>query len=298
MLATRHDLRLGLHRLRVEGELTEIRTADLRLDLDEARMLLHRAGVILPEPALALLVDRTEGWAAGLRLAAQALAGHPDPEGFAAEFSGSERTVAEYLLAEVLERQPEDVRLMLRRTSMLERVSGPLADLLAEGTGGERILHELEAANAFVVSVDPRRSWFRYHRLFCDLLQLELRRTEPAKLSSLHHAAAEWYAQHGYPAEANQHAQAAQDPNFPGTAAPVSETQRRHEPLSDSETRVLRYLPTNLPAPKIASELSVSVNTVRTHLYHLYAKLGAHSRAEAVDRARALGLLTQSSRGP
>ena len=107
VLATRYDVRLGLHRLRLEGELTEVRADDLRFSLAEARELMAAAGVRLTDPALALLVARTEGWAAGLRLAALSLAGHPDPERFAAEFSGSERTVAEYLLAEVLDRQPE-----------------------------------------------------------------------------------------------------------------------------------------------------------------------------------------------
>src|ERR1700733_12209699 len=113
VLVTRRDVRLGLHRLRLEGELTEIRAADLRFTLDEARALLEAAGGALPEPALALLHERTEGWAAGLRLAALSLAGHPDPERFAAEFSGSERTVAEYLLVEVLDRQSEEVRRVL-----------------------------------------------------------------------------------------------------------------------------------------------------------------------------------------
>src|SRR5204862_4392479 len=122
--------------------------------------------VELTDPALALLVDRTEGWAAGLRLAALSLAGHPDPERFAAEFSGSERTVAEYLLAEVLDRQSEDVRRLLLRTSVLERVNGELAEVLTDAVGGERILQDLEEANAFVVSLDAGRSWFRYHRLF------------------------------------------------------------------------------------------------------------------------------------
>jgi LuxR family maltose regulon positive regulatory protein len=211
VLATRHDLRLGLHRLRLEGELTEVRAADLRFTLDEARALLEAGGVQLPDSALALLVERTEGWAAGLRLAALSLRGHPDPERFAAEFSGSERTVAEYLLAEVLDRQPEEVRLLLLRTSVLERVSGPLADLLTGGSGGERILHQLEEANAFVVSLDARRSWFRYHQLFADLLQLELRRTAPEELVGLHRAAAGWHAEHGHPIEAIRHAQAAEN---------------------------------------------------------------------------------------
>jgi LuxR family maltose regulon positive regulatory protein len=209
VLATRHDLRLGLHRLRLEGELTEIRAADLRFTADEARALFAAAGVELPDPALALLLARTEGWAAGLRLAALSLAGHPDPERFAAEFSGTERTVAEYLLAEVLDRQSEPVRRLLLRTSICERVNGELAGLLTGEAGGERILQDLEEAGAFVVSVDARRSWFRYHQMFAELLQLELRRSAPEELPSLHDAAAGWFATRGFPVEAVRHAQAA-----------------------------------------------------------------------------------------
>ena len=154
---------------------------------------------------------RTEGWAAGLRLAALSLAGHPDPGRFAAEFSGTDRTVAEFLLAEVLDRQSEEVRRLLLRTSVLDRVSGPLADVLTGRSGGERILQDLERAGAFVVSLDARRSWFRYHQLFADLLQLELRRTEPDKRAALRGAAAGWLAEHGHPVEAVRQAQAAED---------------------------------------------------------------------------------------
>src|SRR6201999_1379628 len=188
VLATRHDLRLGLHRLRLEGELSEIRTADLQFTQAEARELLMAAGVALPESALVMLHERAEGWAAGLRLAALSLAGHEDPERFAAEFSGSERTVADYLLAEVLERQPDEVRRLLLRTSVLGRVHGGPADLLTGGSGGERMLAELEQANAFVVALDAGRSWFRYHQLFADLLQLALRRTAPGEVTALHEA--------------------------------------------------------------------------------------------------------------
>jgi LuxR family maltose regulon positive regulatory protein len=211
VLATRHDVRLGLHRLRLEGELTEIRADDLRFSLAEARELFAAAGVELAGPTMALLVDATEGWAAGLRLAALCLAGHDDPERFAAEFSGSERTVAEYLLAEVLDRQPEEVRRLLLRTSVLDRVNGELADLLAGGSGGERVLQDLEQAGAFVVSLDPARSWFRYHRLFAGLLQLELRRTEPEEVAALHERAATWFAGRGFAVDAIRHAQAARD---------------------------------------------------------------------------------------
>jgi LuxR family transcriptional regulator, maltose regulon positive regulatory protein len=209
VLASRHDVRLGLHRLRLEGELAEIREPDLRFTVAEARELLAAAGVKLPE--VALLVDRTEGWAAGLRLAALSLAGHPDPGRFAAEFSGTERTVAEYLLAEVLDRQPELVRRLLLRTSIVERVNGELADLLTGDEGGERVLQDLEQAGAFVVALDAARSWFRYHHLFADLLQLELRRTAPGEVAALHRAAAGWFAQKGFGVEAVRHAQAAGD---------------------------------------------------------------------------------------
>ena len=215
VLATRRDLRLGLHRLRLEGELTEIRATDLRFTLEEARALFAAAGIPLSDSALARLYDRTEGWAAGLRLAALSLAGHPDPDRFAAEFSGSERTVAEYLLAEVLERQPEPVQRLLLRTSVLERVNGELADLLTGSSGGEGVLQQLEQAGAFVVALDARRSWFRYHQLFAGLLQLELRGSAPAELTALHAVAAGWYAEHGYPVEAVRHAQAARTGAWP-----------------------------------------------------------------------------------
>jgi LuxR family transcriptional regulator, maltose regulon positive regulatory protein len=211
VLATRHDLRLGLHRLRLEGGLAEIRAADLRFSVGEAGELFAAAGVNVSESAVALLHERTEGWAAGLRLAALSLTGHPDPERFAEEFSGSDRTVAEYLLAEVLDRQPEPVRRLLLRTSILERVNGKLADLLTGDNDGERALQDLEEANAFVVSLDGARSWFRYHQMFAGLLALELRRTEPGEVTGLHLAASQWFEAHGYPVEAIRHAQAAQD---------------------------------------------------------------------------------------
>jgi LuxR family transcriptional regulator, maltose regulon positive regulatory protein len=211
VLAARHDVRLGLHRLRLEGGLAEIREPDLRFTVAEAQELFASAGVQLSEAAVVMLHERTEGWVAGLRLAALSLAGHPDPSGFAEQFAGTERTVAEYLLAEVVDRQPEPVRRLLQRTSILDSVNGELADLMTGVSGGERILQDLEAANAFVVAVDGGRSWFRYHQMFADLLQLELRRLEPDEVTALHRQAADWLAGHGHPAEAIRHAQAAGD---------------------------------------------------------------------------------------
>ena len=211
VLLARRDPQLGLHRLRLSDGLTEVRAANLRFSLDETREVLGSSGIVVSEKALTMLHRRTEGWAAGLRLAVLSLSGQPDPERFVAEFSGSERTVADYLLAEVLQGQSDEVRRLLLRTSVLERVNGPLADVLLEATGSERILHDLEEANAFVVSLDAERTWFRYHQLFADLLRLELRRTEPDSVAGLHRAAAGWLSEHGYVLEAVRHAQAAED---------------------------------------------------------------------------------------
>ncbi len=144
--------------------------------------MLEASGVSLSDESIQLLLEHTEGWAAGLRLAALSLARHPEPAKFVAEFSGSERMIADYLLAEVLERQPERVRRLLLRTSILDRVNGALADLMVGEPGSEAILQELEDENAFVISIDASRSWFRYHQLLAELLQLELRKREPAEL--------------------------------------------------------------------------------------------------------------------
>jgi LuxR family maltose regulon positive regulatory protein len=213
IVSTRRDLWLGVHKLRLADELAEIRAADLRFSERETGELLAASGVSLSEAGTALLHRRAEGWAAGLRLAALSLAGHPDPERFVTEFSGTNRTVAEYLLAEMLDRQLGDVRHLLLRTCLLDRVNGELADLLTGCPGSEGILLELEDANAFVVSLNPERTWFRFHQMFGDLLRLELRRTLPEEMPVLHRRAAGWFAQHGHVVEAIRHTQAAGDWN-------------------------------------------------------------------------------------
>jgi LuxR family transcriptional regulator, maltose regulon positive regulatory protein len=209
ILATRRDLPLRLHKLRLAGELAEIRAADLRFTERETSQLLRESGIALSAADVARLHQRAEGWAAGLRLAAISLASSPDPERFVAEFSGSSRTVAEYLLAEMLECQSAEVQQLLLRTSLLDRVNGELADLLTGRLGSERILLDLEDGNAFVVSLDPARTWFRYHHLFADLLRLELRRRLPEEPPKLHRLAAAWFAEHGETVDAIRHTQGA-----------------------------------------------------------------------------------------
>ena len=179
VLSSRRDPPIRLHQLRLADEIAEIRARDLRFTERETRELLAASGISLTDDGAAALYQRTEGWAAGLRLAVIALSGHPDPERFVAEFSGTDRAIGEYLMAEMLERQPREVQSMLLRTSLVDRINGELADVLAGRSGSEQMLLELEEANAFVVSLDAQRTWFRYHQLLADFLRLELRRRLP-----------------------------------------------------------------------------------------------------------------------
>ena len=261
VLATREDPGLGLHRLRLAGQLTELRAPDLRFSMEEMIELLRSEGITLSDGGMALLYERTEGWAAGLRLAAISLAHHPDPERLVTEFSGSERNVAGYLLAEVLERQPPEVREMLLRTSVLDRVCGPLADFLTGGSGAERMLQELEDANAFVTSLDAGRSWFRYHHLFADLLQLELRRAAPAVVGSLHRAAAQWHEQEGYIVEAIRHAQAARDWSLASRLLADHHIDLTFDGRSESVSQLLRVFPDEVVAAD--AELALVFATAR-----------------------------------
>jgi ATP/maltotriose-dependent transcriptional regulator MalT len=427
VLSSRHDLRLGLHRLRLEGKLTEIRAADLRFTLDEARQLFRAAGVKLSDAALVRLHERTEGWAAGLRLAALSLSRHPDPERFAAEFSGSERTVAEYLVAEALERHSstrleaaEDLRALalvnlgiaelwaarfeeagrhlkdgvalarrigrpylqfigLAHQAVTELVRSfaraaersreaielaeqhgwtdvPAAGIAYQALGGALVAHlRLEEAEGWIrraertVRPEAEPAAALLVRFIRGLLELARGRDADA-LAALRaaerlagHLAAPHYL--ALPTQAwllqalvrlGELEQAEQaladlgdqdrdrgelriaaaalrlaqhDPHAAGAAlapvldgagtppaAPPGGPQPPLDPLSDSEIRVLRYLPTNLSAAEIANELSVSPNTVKTHIHNLYLKLGTHRRGEAVARARALGLLAPAPR--
>jgi LuxR family transcriptional regulator, maltose regulon positive regulatory protein len=211
VLSSRRDPPIRLHRLRLADEIAEIRAGDLRFTERETRDLLAASGIGLSGAGVAALYGRTEGWAAGLRLAVISLGIHPDPERFVAEFSGTDRAIGEYLMAEMLERQPSEVQSMLLRTSLVDRVNGELADLLAGRSGSEQMLLELEEANAFVVSLDAQRTWFRYHQLLADFLRLELRRTSADEVPDLHRRAARWFADHGDVVDAVRHRLAAGD---------------------------------------------------------------------------------------
>src|SRR2546430_958147 len=211
VLSSRRDPSIKLHQLRLANAIAEIRAGDLRFTEDETRELLAGSAISLSGEGVAALHQRTEGWAAGLRLAVISLTGHPEPERFVSEFSGTDRAIGEYLMAEMLERQPSEVQRMLLRTSLVDRVNGELADLLAGRSGSEQMLLALEDANAFVVSLDAQRTWFRYHQLLVDFLWLELRRTAADEVPDLHRRAARWFADRGDVVEAVRHMVAAGD---------------------------------------------------------------------------------------
>ena len=211
VLSSRRDPPISLHQLRLDDEVAELRADDLRFTANETRELLAASQISLSASGAATLHERTEGWAAGLRLAVISLSGHPEPERFVDEFSGTDRTIGEYLMAEMLERQPIDVQRMLLRTSVVDRLNGELADLLTGRPGCEQMLLALEDANAFVVSLDAQRTWFRYHQLLTDFLRLELRRTSAEEVPDLHRKAAAWLADHGDVLEAIRHRLAAGD---------------------------------------------------------------------------------------
>jgi LuxR family transcriptional regulator, maltose regulon positive regulatory protein len=210
VLASRADPPLPLARLRARGQLAELRERELRFTLDETAAFLREAtGLDLPVASVSALQDRTEGWAAGVQLAALSLRGHADPAGFVATFAGSHRFVLDYLTEEVLARQPEPLVGFLLETSVLERLCGPLCDAVCGRTDSQQVLERVERANLFLVPLDEVRGWWRYHHLFADLLRARLANERPERLPELHRAAAAWHEQHGFADDALRHALAA-----------------------------------------------------------------------------------------
>jgi ATP/maltotriose-dependent transcriptional regulator MalT len=212
-LASRADPPLPVARLRARGQLAELRERDLRFTTEEAATLLREiAGPEVPEAGMAALAARTEGWAAGLQLAALSLRGQADPAGFVATFSGSHRYVLDYLTDEVLAGQPEQIRAFLLDTSVLDRLSGELCDAVTGRTDGQQMLARVERAGLFLLPLDEVRGWWRYHHLFADLLRARLQQQQPGRVAALHRAAAAWHEEHGLADDAVRHALAADEP--------------------------------------------------------------------------------------
>ena len=212
VIATREDPNLPLARLRGRGQMTELRAADLRFTPAEAGEFLNRAmGLDLSAEDISALETRTEGWIAGLQLAALSMRGREDVPEFIRAFAGDNRYIVDYLVEEVLQRQPERIRSFLLRTSILDRLSGPLCDAVTDQEEGNVLLETLERGNLFVVPLDDKRHWFRYHHLFAEVLSAHLMTEQPDQVSTLHRRASEWYEHNGSAADAIRHALAAKD---------------------------------------------------------------------------------------
>lgn len=212
ILSTRMDPPLPLAQLRARGELTELRADDLRFNSDEATLLLNQmTGLDLNAQEVAALESRTEGWIAGLQLAALSMQGHTDHTSFIKAFTGSHRFVLDYLSDQVLQQQPEELRLFLQQTSILDRLSAPLCDALTGNTGGQAMLEMVDQRNLFLIQLDDDRRWYRYHHLFADVLKHRLREEQPGAVVELHRRASEWHEHAGLLPEAVHHALAAQE---------------------------------------------------------------------------------------
>ena len=212
VIATRADPAFPLARLRGRAELAEIRAADLRFTPDEALAYLNEVmGLNLTASDVAALEERTEGWIAALQLAALSLQGRDDVAGFIAGFAGDDRYIVDYLVEEVLHRQPEEVRSFLLDTSILDRLTGPLCDAVTGQSGGKAMLEALDRANLFLVPLDDRRQWYRYHHLFADVLMARLKDEQPDRVPELHRRASDWYEHNGDRSEAIRHALAGED---------------------------------------------------------------------------------------
>jgi LuxR family maltose regulon positive regulatory protein len=305
VIGTREDPPLPLARLRARGQMTEVRERSLRFQHDEAAAFLNETmKLTLSAASITALEDRTEGWAAGLQLAALALleeAGSGRTEAFITTFSGDDRYIMDYLMTEVLQRQPADIRTFLHQTAILDRLTAPLCDAVLdssdEATRGQgdgpqfppgrsqEILEYLDRVNLFIIPLDHRREWYRYHRLFAEFLRASM---DPSQQLPFHKRAAAWYEQNGFPQEAVRHQQATST-TIRSSQTPLA--QSLVEPLSEREIEVLVLIAAGLKNREIGRELYITTGTVKRHTNHIYGKLGVHSRTAAVARARELGLL-------
>ena len=313
VVSSRSEPALPLASLRAHGELLEMRADDLGFTAEEAHALLNeRLGLGLGRDEIDGLVERTEGWPAGVYLAALSLQGVEDRHAFISRFGGTNRYVVDFLVDEVLEAHDEAAQALMLCTSILDRLCGPLCDAVLDQEGSAELLTALSRTNLFLMPLDGNGEWFRFHHLFAQLLRVELQHREPGLAQTLHRRAFVWYRDHGLLDEAIEHAlegdafaearatiDACPDPGILRQRLDaVDPVPRLHPsrngdtPLSERELVVLRMLGGTLSERDIGRELYLSHNTVHSHARSIYRKLGVSSRAGALDRARQLGLLS------
>ncbi len=284
VIATREDPNLPLARLRALGQLTELRAADLRFTPSEAAGFLNQVMELgLTAEEVTSLESRTEGWIAGLKLAALSMRGREDVHGFIRHFSGDNRYIVDYLVEEVLHRQSERVRSFLLQTSILDWLSGPLCDAVTGQENSNVLLETLERGNLFVSALDDQRRWFRYHHLFADVLHAHLIAEQPDQVPALHRRASEWYEHNGLEIEAFQHAAAAND-------------VERAERLIEREWVPLQFRGAGAPVLHWLELLPKTTLDARPSLWVTYAATllfgGRHTTVEQKLQAAEAALLT------
>jgi LuxR family maltose regulon positive regulatory protein len=292
VVATRADPPLHLHRLRVAGQLSELREVDLAFTLEEAGALLADHGVELSGEELETLWRRTEGWAAGLRLAALSMRGQAQPGRFVADLAGDDRAIAGYLVEEVLAAQPAELREFLLRTAVVDRLSGDLADALTGGSDGARVLARLEREHVFTSATGPNRTWYRYHPLFAELLRAELRYEHAADLPDLHRRAATWHAGDDQPVLAVRHALAAGDADRAAGLLSAGWPAM----LAQGQAAVLAELVSRLPGDRVRTTPELAVVAALSRL-----ALGRLEEADAwlgLAAAAEPWLATEAAAGP
>jgi LuxR family maltose regulon positive regulatory protein len=246
VVSTRADPPIALSALRARGELNELRAADLRFASGETQVLLNELmGFRLSPEEADALTARTEGWIAGLQMAAVSLRGRDNPGAFIAAFTGSNRYVLDYLVEEVLERLPKRIHSFLLRTSILERLSGPLCEQITGQGGGQGTLELLERSGLFIEPLDAQRVWYRYHRIFAEILHLRLAKQNPEELPQLHRKAAAWLETAGLRAEAIEHFLAAGEHE---QALPLIETGAEENLMNGQLSRFLEWVNALPPA--------------------------------------------------
>ena len=292
VLISRADPPLPLARLRARGELAELRAADLNFSSDELTLLLN--GVLelaLSADHIQALAVRTEGWIAGLRLAALSVQGHEDAATFIEGFTGSHEFIVDYLADEVLSRQPEAIRRFLLETAILEWLSGSLVDAVTGREDGQAILEMLDRRNLFTLPLDTERQWYRYHRLFAEVLQQRLQLTYPQQITVLHQRASQWLAQNGHTVEAIRHALAARDYDLAVTLV----AQAAEPLLMRSETATLLHWIEQLPDDRVRQHPSLCAFHAWCLLLNGHSLEAVEARLQDVDNVEpAMGLPLQS----
>jgi LuxR family maltose regulon positive regulatory protein len=290
VIGTREDPPLPLARMRARDQVTEIRESALRFTPEEAAAFLNQTmNLGLSTESVAALESRTEGWITGLQLAGLALRQQSAADEFIAAFAGDDRYIVEYLMAEVMDRATESLRHFLRQTSILDRLTAPLCDALTGRDDSQAALEHLESANLFLIPLDNRREWYRYHVLFAEVLRLTLTDQEQIYL---HKKAASWYEAHGFDELAAHHNHVATEMSSEaGAVEGRIASQPLVEPLSERELEVLDLIAAGYSNAEIAQRLYIAIGTVKRHINNMYGKLGVRSRTQAIAKARDIDLI-------